>query len=382
MGAAFVARLSIGVYGLAIVLHLRETTGSYATAGAVAAAFAAGLGAGQPGTSRLVDRLGRVRVVPVLAAVHVVAILGLLALSETDAPAAVLIAVALLAGLAEPPLGSITRTLWPKVLQGREGLLTTAFALDGVVTELAFVTGPLFVAVVVAVASPALALVACTVSVTVGIAWFLSIPLVRDAPVAAATSGSRLLGALVAPGLRTLVLCALPIGFTFGAVEVVLPAFAEHEGHRGTAGLLVAAWAAASAAGGLAYGAVEWHAALPARFVRFAVVLPAGYLLVAAAWSIPTMAVLVAVAGVLIAPTLTAISQLAGEVAPPGRETEAFAWPTTALILGIAAGNAAAGAIVEAEGWQTAVLVAAGAAVLGAVAAVARRDTLAGAQPV
>ena len=48
MASALVARLPIGIDSLAIVLFLRDRTGSYATAGVVSAAFALGSGAGAP----------------------------------------------------------------------------------------------------------------------------------------------------------------------------------------------------------------------------------------------------------------------------------------------------------------------------------------------
>ena len=56
--AALVARLPIGINGLAVVLFLREETGSFAVPGAVAGGLALGMGVGAPFMGRLVDRLG------------------------------------------------------------------------------------------------------------------------------------------------------------------------------------------------------------------------------------------------------------------------------------------------------------------------------------
>ncbi|MEA2320657.1 MAG: hypothetical protein QOD81_507, partial [Solirubrobacteraceae bacterium] len=70
MVAALVARLPIGIHSLAIVLFLRERTGSYAVAGVVAAAFALGAGAGAPLAGRLVDRFGQGRVLVPAALLH------------------------------------------------------------------------------------------------------------------------------------------------------------------------------------------------------------------------------------------------------------------------------------------------------------------------
>ena len=62
--AALVARLPIGINGLAVVLFLREQTGSFAVPGAVAGGLALGMGVGAPFMGRLVDRLGARVLVP------------------------------------------------------------------------------------------------------------------------------------------------------------------------------------------------------------------------------------------------------------------------------------------------------------------------------
>jgi predicted MFS family arabinose efflux permease len=184
------------------------------------------------------------------------------------------------------------------------------------------------------------------------------------------------LGALRSPGVRTLVLTTLPMGFCFGAMEVMLPAFCEEHGSRDLAGALLAAWAGGSAAGGLLYGARAWTGPAGERYARLAMLLPLGYLSLAAAPSIAAMAPLVLVAGLCIAPTLTAGNQIAGAVAPDGAETEAYTWPITALVVGVAIGNVTAGAVVAASGWRAAAFAAAGGALATAVLAVLRRHTL------
>jgi hypothetical protein len=81
MLAAVVARLPIGIDSLAIVLFLRERTGSYAAAGIVSAAFAVGGGAGAPVEGRLIDRFGHRRVLVPLAVLHAGGLAVLVALA-------------------------------------------------------------------------------------------------------------------------------------------------------------------------------------------------------------------------------------------------------------------------------------------------------------
>jgi MFS family permease len=373
----------VGINGLAIVLFLREHTGSYAAAGAVAAAFGIAVGLTGPLLGRLIDRRGLVPVVVPATLAHAASMGALVAFGIAEAPVALLALLAFLAGAFIPPLGSISRSLWPRILRDEDpGLLPTALALEGVLIEMIFVTGPLLTALLAAVWDPAAALVLSPVLLCVGLAGFLVQPPVRTWVVSEDAGGHGLLGALRSPGIRTLVLCTLPMGFCFGAMEVTLPAFTEDHGARGLAGVLVATWSLGSAAGGLAYGARHWTGAAGRRYARLAALLPLGYLPLALAPSLGVMFLLALIAGICIAPTLTAGNQIAGDVAPAGAETESYTWPITSLVVGLAIGNWCAGVIVEASGWRLAFLACAGGAGLSALLAALRWRTLGTGAPV
>jgi MFS family permease len=372
---ALVARLPIGIDALAIVLFMRETTGSYAIAGAVSGAFALGGAMGAPLQGRLVDRYGQRLLLPVSIA-HGAGLASVVALGSGGAPTAALVPCALLAGLAIPPISSVLRTLWPDLLRDRPELLPTAFALDSVLIEFVFVFGPLVTAAVVALVSPAAAIGVAIACVVLGTAAFTSSPPSRAWRPAHDAGDRGALGALGSPGIRTLVLAAAPLGFCFGAVEVTLPAFSDAEGSRELSGLLLATWALGSAIGGLAYGAAERSGPLVGTYLRLSALLPLGFLPLAAAPSIPVMLLLAAPAGLAIAPLLATVNQLVGHVAPAGAATEAYTWPITAMVAGVAAGTAAAGGVVEAADWRLSFLIAAGAAALTCVVAVTRRRTL------
>ena len=120
VGATLLARFPIGINALAVILYLRERTGSFAIAGVVAGSLAAGSGIGAPVQGRLVDRFGQRRVLPPLAFVHAAA-LGLLVLTHasSSAPTAVLVLCGLLAGFAIPPTSSVLRSMWPTLLRDR-----------------------------------------------------------------------------------------------------------------------------------------------------------------------------------------------------------------------------------------------------------------------
>lgn len=369
--SSLVARLPVGINGLGIVLFLREQTGSFSVAGAVAGGLALGIGAGAPFIGRLVDRQG-IRVLLPLALANAASLMVLLALGFAEAPASVLVLTAVLSGALYPPLGSVVRAWFPALLRGQPRLVPSAYALDSVLVELSFVLGPLIAAVLIAVAEPAAALVFSAISVVAGTVIFTAAAPPRDG--VRAPSGAGLLGPLRAGGIQTLVLTMFPVGVGIGALEVSLPAFSEQEGGRELAGVLIAVWSIGSAAGGLAYGARPRRSPLTVLHLRFSVLLPLAFVPLLLASSVPLMALLLLPAGMLIAPIIATRNELATAAAPPGTATEALTWPLTALLSGIAVGAAVGGALIDAYDWRAAVVAGiAGAAAGGLAAASGRR---------
>ena len=337
-GASLVARLPIGINGLAIVLAVREETGSFAAAGAAAGAHALAFGVTSPAQGRLIDRLGPRATVPWMVGFHAVAMLAFVALLGS-APTGVLIALAAIGGLGQPPWSSVLRAMWPRLLRDDEDLVTTAFALDAVLVETVFVVGPLLVALAIALATPQAALLGAVVLVTSGTALLMASPAVRSWESEAHTARGPF-GALASRGLLTVVLATVPVGCAFGAFEISLPAFAEYHGDRGDAGWLIAIWAVGSAAGGLIYGGLTWRSTLSCRWLALSVLTAGAMTLPIVAWSPPAMVPFLLLAGAFIAPAIASGSQLMGALAPPGMTTEAYAWGPTALVGGVAAGSA------------------------------------------
>jgi MFS family permease len=370
---ALVARLPIGINGLAVVLLVQAERGSFGIAGLTSGALALGSGIGTPLTARLVDRAGRA-VLGVLALSSAAGLVALLTLAAT-APPALLVAVAAFTGAANPPVSSLLRALYPRMLRDRPELIHGAFALDSVLTELLFIAGPALTAAIAVAASPGAALAVSAVAVTTGTFAFLAALGPPDGA-RRPPAPTGLLGALRAPGVRTLVVTMLPVGLAFGILEITITAFATREGHPELAGVLLTLWAVASATGGLVYGARPRRGSASETHLRVALALPVGLAPLVLATSPAVMALLVLPAGIFIAPLLATRNELAGMVAPPGTETEAYTWPLTAIIAGIAGGAALAGVIVDAAGWRAAAVTAIGCAALGSALAVTRRGTL------
>ena len=372
--ATMVTRLTYAINGLATILFLRAETGSFATAGLAAGALALGAGIGAPLAGRVVDRRGAIFLMP-LAVGHAAAILSLWALGEAGAATGALVGCAAVAGVCFPPSGSVLRSRWPEMLGGDAELLRGAFALDSVMIEVSFVTGPLITAVLVALVAPQAALAVSAALVVAGTATFLlKLPDRRRVIPHEDRVGG--FGPLRAPGIRAVALSTIPFGFLIGTVEVALPAFSEVEGSAALAGVLLALWSAASGVGGLLYGARPPRRELLDTYLVVTLLFPFLCLPLMLASSPVAMGILVLAAGAPIAPLIATRNQLVSIVAPAGTGTEAFSWLMTSLIAGISLGTAVAGGVIEARGWEEAVGVGVAVALVGSIASFAWRGAL------
>jgi MFS family permease len=360
--AALVGRLPGGMVPLAIVLFARDTGSGYGRAGLLTAAYSLGCCLGGPALSRVMDLRGQ-RSALVLGGVVSSSALGVL----PWVPSSGALGVALLAGLATPPLEPALRTLWPSLLSPRQ--VPSAFALDAAAQELIFVLGPLVV-LAAQLAGSGAGLVAAGVVGLLGTAWFVGSRASRTGapPV---HEERHWLGPLRSRRLRVLYASIVLVGLTIGVPAVALVAYAESIGDRGLAPWLVAANALGALVGGVAYSPRPPH-----RDPRRDLLLGLGVIVVTYAalalvpGSIVVMGLLTVASGIGLPPVLTCVFQLVDQLAPAGTTTEAFAWLISAFLVGSSAGAAAAGALSDTGRIGAAFLVAAGSAL--AALAVAR----------
>ncbi|MGW2652916.1 MFS transporter [Streptomyces sp. NPDC001478] len=349
-GATLLGRLSYGIVPLALLLAVKNATGSYAFAGAVMALFGALSVVLSPARAALIDRYGARRVLPPMAGVYA-ALLGVVALLtwRPGAPAVLVGALAVAAGACTPPLGPVMRAVWSALVPDR-ALLQRAYSLDGVAEELMYITAPLLVGVLLTVSGPSAGVLVGAVLVFAGATILATSPAVpRGGLARAAGAGTsaparlRLRG--IAP-LRHAVLVMAAVGLGLGALELLVVAFTERLHAPASVSWVLAALSAGSAVGGLSYGAVRWTSSDRVRLPLVAAAL--GATLLAAGFSprLPVLAALIAVAGLFVAPALTTAYLIADASVDEGRRTQAGAWVNTAFNAGSAGGSAAAGLLV------------------------------------
>jgi predicted MFS family arabinose efflux permease len=180
--------------------------------------------------------------------------------------------------------------------------------------------------------------------------------------------------------MRTLALSLAGVGAAIGIWEIGLVGAAREAGSAEAASLTLAAWAAASAVGGLWYGSRAWRRSPGRRYLALLALLVLASAPMAATGSLLALGAVVALVGLVLAPLESSAYVLAAELAPPGTLTESGTWMTTAINVTGAAGLAVAGSLVDRAGVQATLAIACACTAAGLLVALAGRDHL-GAAP-
>lgn len=364
----FVARTEVGGMSLALVLLIHHTTGSYRVSGLSVAVYLVTASASRPVQGRLMDRHGRVAPLRLLTGAHLVFLVVLVWSAAGGAPAGAVLVLCGAAGATLPSLSAFVRVAWAG-LPVPEDVLSTAYALDPVLYELALVCGPLLVGGLAALTPAAVPPVVLGVLALAGTVLATRVP--ADAPAGSrASSDASRSGSL--GGLAPLVAALVSVGVALGAVAVVVPATAQASGAIALSGPVQATWSVGSLVGGLWYGG-RIRAGSHARRAAIAMAWFAAFLaLFAVSSDLLWRAFTLLTAGLALAPALTSVLSLVPEIVPAPRLAEAFSWISAAEPAGAALGSWAAGSLIAAgrlslAGWLPCV------GAVGAVAFAGRR---------
>jgi MFS family permease len=329
--------------GLAIVLRISHASGSFSEAGAITACYVVACAIGSPVWGRLADRFGRRNILVVTAVASAAGLLALSAVPVHDTWE--MAGVAFVAGAGAPPVSAAVRSLWPRLVEG--GNSDALYAIDSTLQELTFVAGPALVAVLGTLGGTAVPLVASAIfslvgTLAVALHSAVSAPERRRAGAARAAS----------PALFWLVLVSLLLIFGCAMVQIGVVGFATAHKVPGQSGLLLAVWSLGAITGGLCAG-TRINAAGETGLMGALGASGVGLLLVIAAPDIALLYPLLFVAGLGLVPSLAAIYNLAGKLAPAAGAVEAFGWLSGGTQTGIAAGSAVGGVVLQHFGTRT-----------------------------
>jgi hypothetical protein len=368
---AAVGRVGIAMTSLGIVWLVHARTGSYATAGLVTGGFAVAEAVAGPQLARLADRFGQTRVLPPVLLAHAGAVTTLLVLVTGGTPDWLMTAGGVLAGATIPQLGALSAARWAALLRdGRAAALPTAFALESLANELAYLAGPALVSILGASGYPAAGTVLAAVLVVAGGMCFAAQR--RTAPHTSCAAGRQRTGrGLLRPGFVVLAGVNLAIGGFFGGMQISVTAFALEHGSAGIAAVLFTVSSCASLLAGWLYGLCQWRTVLRVQLAVAAGGLAIGCLPLLLARSPFELGFAVALTGLAIPLILILCSLLAEASVHRDVLTQAFAWLNSASAAGSAGAAAAAGWAVDTFGTHGGLAVAAIAAGAMAVLALA-----------
>lgn len=406
----FLARIPFSTLGLLLTLHcVRTLDRSYLEAGLVVTATTIGTAISSPWRGRLVDTKGLRRAVLPSILVQSVAVVAM-----AFAPFEAVLVLALIGGLFGLPVWAIVRTSLSVLVPAT--LRRSAFALDSVFTELVFMIGPAAVTLAALAAGTRASLVVVGVLVALaGIGMAVTNPPTRSdqlmlparlpAPLEAAEGAvlaqqELLAERRVAEDLRTGQIPVIDPGpgdpgkaaarralLTAGGLSVLLAtatgslvltatdlsivAILDDRGLAAMIAGMMALWCAGSLVGGLVYGAMS--RGLDPLWVLLglgALSLPVA---VTASGDLLLLGVTITLAGLFIAPMITATGEAIAQLVPEAVRGEAMGWHGTAMTVGAAAGSPVVGAVIDGAGPAWGVGVAGAVALAVALAALLAR---------
>nr|WP_308072656.1 MFS transporter [Streptomyces bambusae] len=375
----FAARQPFAMLTIGIVLLVQHTTGSFGSAGLVAAVTGVSMALFAPQMGKLADRFGQSAVLVPVVLAHSAAVGALTALALLGAPLWALALAAVPAGASVPQVGPMVRARWAARLEGdRAHLLPTAAAFESVTDEFTFVVGPVLATFLCTQVHPAAGLITEATLTLLGGLLFAAQRGTQPKPVGrTALAGEQHTSALSVPGVRVLIVAFLGIGAVFGGMQVSLAAFSEEIGNPGANGLLYGVFAAGNMIAGIACGAIAWKIGPRRRLILGYAGLTAAASVLWAVNSAVLLGALGLVVGLCIAPALITGYTMVERLVPAASRTEAFTWLTGAVAFGQAAAVTVAGRLTDAHGAHAGFLVPLAATALALVTVVALRARLA-----
>ncbi|MFM2477583.1 MFS transporter [Celerinatantimonas sp. MCCC 1A17872] len=346
MITSFFIKLPQAMVSIGLITMLVQHQKLYWLAGGVAATYTLVNAFLSPQISKLVDRLGQSRVLPFVTAFSLIMLLILLGCVHLNAALPWYFIFAALSGTM-PNMSAMARARWAELFRGRS-MLHTAFSLDSVLTEAAYVIGPTLAiglsTSLFAEAGPLLAVVILIFGLTVFLCQRKSEPRVnKNAPY---QKGS----ALAIPSIRLILLSFIAMGTIGGSVDVVVVAFAKAQHIAQAASFILAAYAFGSMVAGLVFGLVRVKIPMENQLLISAIATSVTIILPAISPNVMIMTGAAFIAGMSFAPTVVIVMSLCSLILPSSKLTEGITWVSTGLGCGVALGGMLSGRVIDSFG--------------------------------
>ncbi|MFD9453325.1 MFS transporter [Streptomyces sp. NPDC059985] len=348
--AGLIGRLPLSMVGVGILTMISEITGRYAMASALTGALALSAAVLGPQISRLVDQYGQRRVLRPATLISVLAVAVMLLAAANGWPDWTLFVCAVVAGCV-PSVGSMVRARWTTIYRDSPRELHTAYSFESVVDEVCFIFGPIVAIGLSTTWFPEAGPLIAAVCLLVGV-WLLTAQ--RDTEPEPHPRGEHTdrASALRSPGLQVLTATFVATGAIFGSIDVSTLAFAEEQGSKSSASLILAVWALGSCLAGIVFGLLHLKGRTEVRWVLGVCAMAVSMIPLLLAGNLPFLAAALFVSGLAIAPTMITTMALIEAHVPRAKLTEGMTWISTGLAVGVAVGSSVTGLVIDAAGAQ------------------------------
>jgi MFS family permease len=345
--AGFIARLPISMVGIGVLMYVEAERGSYAIAGAISGSISIAAAIGGPLSSRLIDKLGQHRVLPIQILIIAISSIALVVLIPSNVPAPYLFIFSIASGLAYPSIGALVRSRWTALLVSGP-ILLTAFSIESIIDELIFIVGPTIAATTSVKIHPAAPQVIGIFLLAGGGLWLASMR--SSEPPVNTQPGKPGKPVILQNGLIYLWGVHIASGVFFGAVETSIIAYTKIAGKPIYGGIVIALWSFGSLIGGVVYGGMHFKSPLHKQLIVVSFLLVPATAAMVFVNSIFMLALLTIAAGIGVSPLLIASAAITQRRSPVGRTTEAIASMYAGIGLGFAFALAMAGWLIDNRG--------------------------------
>jgi MFS family permease len=343
--AGLLGRIPMSMVTLGVTLLVVQRSTSYALAGAVTGTQTLAMALVAPYGSRLADRWGQTRTLPLLVGVHAVFLLLLLTAILRGWAWFTWIGLAAGAGASLPMMGAMVRARWSEMIPD-PGVRSSAFALESAADEVALIVGPLLASALAFGVSPAWAVLAAVGLLLVG-----GVGLAVQGGTAPRPGAPRRREGghpLRQAGMPEMAALMLFVGGVFGSFQVSTVAFGQASDPAWTGGLL-AAFSVGSLTSGLWLAARRRDWSLTWQ-VRVALVTLTVTLVPLTLVRVPLgFAPIAVLAGLSVSVVMVGAFGLVERLVPESRVTESLSSVTAAVALGMSAGSWLGGLAVDTQ---------------------------------
>ena len=338
----------MAMVGISIILAVRALYDSYSLAGFISAVQVISFAIGAPILARLVDRFGQAQVMLPAVLVSATAAVGLILAILNVASPWILAVLAAVTGATGGSLGALVRARWAYVCTN-PAQLQVAYAMEAAFDELIFVLGPVAATLLAASVHPLAGLWVAVFFMVVGSVLFL-LQRSTQPPVNLRSSTEKKESVMRSGAMLTLAATFVFTGALFGSIDLSVVAFADEVNMSFMAGIILASMSLGSLISAVIYGARVWSAPLWRLFFIGVLLLAIGSSTFLFSANLAVLALLMFVAGLAVAPTMTNVNTIVQRITPAARLTEGLTWMSTATTLGISMGSAITGPSIDSSG--------------------------------